>query len=142
MAGAETVVRTDVLSAPAGDSPEASLEEVLGALAQQLGGARALVVGDRNGLPIASTFRGPTSMATTAMATLALTAATKVTMSLALSSPEDILIETGAWKVLVRILGDGCTLTAVVPASANLGLLKLAMEAGAREIRDLLDEMS
>ena len=122
-------------------STDRGLAQTLESLASEIGGVRALVVGDRAGLPIMSTFRGPTSLTTTAMATLALSAATKVTSSLNLPEPDDILIEAGGWCVLVQLLGGGYTLTCVLPADENLGLIKLAMKARGREIREILDEM-
>ncbi|TLZ56525.1 MAG: hypothetical protein E6K15_05570 [Methanobacteriota archaeon] len=122
-------------------SSDEALVHVLESLASEIGGVRALVVGDRSGLPIVSTFRGPASMTTTAMATLALSAATKVTSSLNLPEPEDILIEAGGWRVLVQLLGNGLTLTCVLPADENLGLVKLAMQARGREIREIIDDI-
>jgi predicted regulator of Ras-like GTPase activity (Roadblock/LC7/MglB family) len=125
-----------------GRSLDRALVQTLETLANEIGGVRAAVVGDRSGLPIVSTFRGPSSMTTTAMATLAFSAATKVTSSLNLPEPDDILIEAGGWRVLVQLLGNGFTLTCVVPAEGNLGLVKLAMQSRGREIRELLDEMA
>jgi len=122
-------------------STDRGLAQTLESLASEIGGVRALVVGDRAGLPIVSTFRGPISLTTTAMATLAMSAATKVTSSLNLPEPDDILIEAGGWCVLVQLLGGGYTLTCVLPADENLGLIKLAMKARGREIREILDEM-
>ena len=122
-------------------STDGGLARTLESLASEIGGVRALVVGDRAGLPIVSTFRGPTSLTTTAMATLAMSAATKVTSGLNLPEPDDILIEAGGWCVLVQLLGGGYTLTCVLPADENLGLIKLAMKARGREIREILDEM-
>jgi len=126
-------------------SSDEALVHVLESLASEIGGVRALVVGDRSGLPIVSTFRGSASMTTTAMATLALSAATKVTSSLNLPEPDDILIEAGGWRVLVQLLGNGftltCVLTCVLPADENLGLVKLAMQARGREIREIIDDI-
>ena len=122
-------------------SSDEALVHVLESLADEIGGVRALVVGDRSGLPIVSTFRGPASMKTTAMATLAMSAATKVTSSLNLPEPDDILIEAGGWRVLVQLLGNGLTLTCVLPADENLGLVKLAMRARGREIREIIDDI-
>ena len=122
-------------------STDRGLAQTLESLASEIGRVRALVVGDRAGLPIVSTFRGPTSLTTTAMATLAMSAATKVTSGLNLPEPDDILIEAGGWCVLVQLLGGGYTLTCVLPADENLGLIKLAMKARGREIREILDEM-
>ena len=122
-------------------SSDEALVHVLESLADEIGGVRALVVGDRSGLPIVSTFRGPASMTTTAMATLAMSAATKVTSSLNLPEPDDILIEAGGWRVLVQLLGNGFTLTCVLPGDENLGLVKLAMQARGREIREIIDDI-
>jgi predicted regulator of Ras-like GTPase activity (Roadblock/LC7/MglB family) len=135
------VLMVDPLVDVDGHSLDRALVEALETLANEVGGVRAAVVGDRSGLPIVSTFRGPSSMTTTAMATLALSAATKVTSSLNLPEPDDILIEAGGWRVIVQLLGNGFTLTCVLPAEGNLGLVKLAMQARGREIRELLDEL-
>jgi predicted regulator of Ras-like GTPase activity (Roadblock/LC7/MglB family) len=148
MSGSEQILRgkgRGLVEAPA-EIAVLSSDEILGQtldlLANEITSVQALVVGDRSGLPIASTFRSPTSMTTTAMATLALSAATKVTSSLNLPDPEDILIEAGGWRVLVRLLGNGFTLTSVFSSDENLGLVKLAMQARGREIREVLDEMA
>src|SRR2546429_8359155 len=121
-------------------SSDEALVHVLESLASEIGGVRALVVGDRSGLPIVSTFRGPASMTTTAMATLAMSAATKVTSSLNLPEPDDILIDAGGWRVLVHLLSNGFTLTCVLPADENLALVKLAMRACGWEIREIIDD--
>ena len=133
-------IRTPISATPL--SSDEALGEALDLLANEIPSVRALVVGDRSGLPIASTFRSPTAMTTTAMATLALSAASKVTSSLNLPEPEDILIEAGGWRVLVRLLGNGFTLTSVFSTDENLGLVKLAMQARGREIREILDELA
>src|SRR5438034_6904788 len=65
----------------------------------------------------------------------------KVTSSLILPEPDDILIEAGGWRVLVQLLGNGFTLTCVLPADENLGLVKLAMQARGREIREIIDDI-
>ena len=143
--GARTVQETMPIRTPISATPLSSdeaLGEALDLLANEIPSVRALVVGDRSGLPIASTFRSPTAMTTTAMATLALSAASKVTSSLNLPEPEDILIEAGGWRVLVRLLGNGFTLTSVFSTDENLGLVKLAMQARGREIREILDELA
>jgi len=79
-------------------------------------------------------------MTTTAMATLAMSAATKVTSSLNLPEPDDILIDAGGWRVLVHLLSNGFTLTCVLPADENLALVKLAMRACGWEIREIIDD--
>src|SRR5256885_11374209 len=63
-------------------SSDEALVHVLESLAEEIGGVRALVVRDRSRLPIVSTVRGPPSMTTTPMATLAMSAATNDTSRL------------------------------------------------------------
>src|SRR2546429_9455999 len=109
-------------------SSDEALVHVLESLASEIGGVRALVVGDRSGLPIVSTFRGPASMTTTAMATLVLSAATKVTSSLNLPEPDDILIEAGGWRVPVSPPGNRLTPTCGLSPGGNLRLAELARE--------------
>jgi len=123
------------------ETPDALLAEILARIAREFPEIRAVVLGDRSGLPITSTFRGPSTLRTTAMATLALGAATKVTESLGLPSPEDILIEAGPWTVLVSSLGDGFTLAAVVSSGAAVSRLRTAMRGFGREIRWTLERI-
>ncbi len=123
------------------ETPDALLAEILARIAREFPEIQAVVLGDRSGLPITSTFRGPSALRTTAMPTLALGAATKVTESLDLPSPEDILIEAGPWTVLVSSLGDGFTLAAVVSSGSAATRLKIAMREFGREIRWTLDRI-
>ncbi len=122
-------------------APEIRLQQVLEALALTIPGSRSLAVGDPNGLPVVSLDRGPNTMAATAMATLAMTAAKNVCLTLGLERPEDVLIESSGWKVLVRSLGNGFTFLVVLEASVNLGLVKIEVERGCKELREVLDEM-
>src|SRR5438552_17136253 len=73
--------------APMRSSDEA-LVQVLESLADEIGGVRVLVVGDRSGIPIVSTFRGRASMTMTAMATLTMYASPNVHPSI--NSPEPV----------------------------------------------------
>ena len=109
-------------------SPEVRLQQILEALALAIPGSRSLAVGDPNGLPVVSLDRGPNTMAATAMATLAMTAAKNVCVTLGLEHAEDVLIESRGWKVLVRSLGNGFTFLVVLEASVNLGLVKIEVE--------------
>jgi len=52
-------------------------------------------------------------MAATAMASLTLSAANRVTTNLGLPKPTDVLIEAGDATVVVQCLGGGFTLSAV-----------------------------
>lgn len=96
------------------------------------------MIGDASGLPVASLVRGPKTLVTTAIATLAFSAASKVTDSLALPPPEDILIEAGPWIVVVTAFGEGFTLSCVFPVARDLGNLRLLMRLHAPEIFDVL----
>ena len=123
------------------ETPDARLSEMLAGVARAFPDIQAIVLGDRSGLPIASTFRGPATLRTTAMATLALGAASKVTESLDLPSPEGILIEAGPWTVLVSSLGDGFTLAAVIPSGASAARLKAEMRTLGRDLRSAIDRI-
>ena len=122
-------------------TPDARLESILAEMAQEIEGATALVIGDASGLPVASVVRGRKTLATTAMATLALNAATKVTASLGLGAPDDILIEAGPWLIIVTPLGSGFTLCGVFPGGGNLRATRLSMREHAEEICELLEDL-
>ena len=96
-------------------------------------------MGDRNGLPIVSIHRGPATLAATASATIVLAAARNVAWTSALSPLEDVLLEGADYKVLVRSIGNGFTLLAVLVGDVNLGMGKLLMAHQAREIGELLE---
>jgi len=98
-------------------------------------------IGDHNGLPIASSMRGRPSRTATAMAILAVNAAGKITESLALPKPDDIIIRAGTWCVVIQSLGNGCTFAAVGGPGTDPSSLSWSMRLHAEEIRDLLDDM-
>ena len=123
------------------EAPDVRLRQVLEGLAKEVSGLRALVVGDRSGLPIASVGRGPKILAATAMATLTLSAAEKVTCALGLPAPRGIVIEADPWVVLVQSLGNGFTLLSVFPTTKDLEATRDAIIEGAVVVRELLDEM-
>lgn len=56
------------------ETPDARLSEVLAGIARGFPDIKAIVLGDRSGLPIASTYGGHSTLRTTAMATLTLAA--------------------------------------------------------------------
>ncbi len=122
-------------------SPEQRLRHVLEAFARDVEGVKSLVVGDPSGLPVASLVRGPKAMATTAMATLLVSAARNVVKSMELSEMRDLLIEGEDWVVFLRYLGEGFTLLGLAGAETNLGLSNIAAVQRAAEIRELLDEI-
>jgi len=121
-------------------APSERLERLLRDFARQLD-LSAVVVGDPNGLPIASVNRGERTLAATAMATMILYAAENVAANLGLEGHEDVLVEGRGWKVLVRSLGEGFTFLGVIEGEANLGLFRLEIARVAPEIRTLLEAL-
>ena len=121
-------------------TPSERLERLLRELARHLD-LSAVVVGDPNGLPIASISQGERTLAATAMATMILYAAENVASNLGLEGHKDVLIEGKEWKVLVRSLGQGFTFLGVLEGDVNLGLARREVERLMPEIRALLDLM-
>lgn len=122
-------------------TPQVRLQTALDNLARQLEGVRTLVVGDSNGLPVASITRGPKTLAATASATMVLSAAASVAANMGLSALEDVLLEGPDYKVLVQGLGHGFSIFAVLSSEANLGIVRLLMNQKAAEIRTVLDDL-
>lgn len=122
-------------------TPDARIEAILAEMSREVEGMKALVIADASGLPVASAFRGTKTLATTAMATLALNAASKVTVSLGLGAPDDILIEAGHWLIIVKPLGRGFTLCGVFPAGERLRAARVSMLEHATEISELLEDL-
>jgi predicted regulator of Ras-like GTPase activity (Roadblock/LC7/MglB family) len=123
--------------APPGD-PQQELDRVLQAIALEIPGTRVVVVGDGNGLPVASFSKGTKSMAATAVATLIVTASQDLTKLLELRDFRDVLVEGRNWKVFVRLLQGNFTFMAVLEGEANLGLMRLEMNRRCREIEGIL----
>ncbi len=130
---------TRTITETSASSAESELQSVLRNLAKELEGTQTLVVGDRNALPIVSIHRGPATLAATASATMLLAAARNVASTSALSPLKDILLEGADYKVLVRSIGNGFTLLAVLVGDVNPGMAKLLMAHKAREIGELLE---
>lgn len=122
-------------------TPEVRLQTALDDLARQLEGVRTLVVGDSNGLPVASITRGPKTLAATASATMVLSAAASVAANMGLSALEDVLLEGPDYKVLVQGLGHGFSVFVVLSSETNLGIVRLLMNQKAAEIRTILDDL-
>lgn len=114
-----------------------SIRAILQSTCRDIPGCRSLVIGDPNGLPVAAVGKGD-SPRTTAMATLAFSAATRAMEGLGLQRPSQILIEAGEWAVLVLSLGGGFTLFAVVPADGDRALAKAVLAGRGQELRGLL----
>jgi len=117
--------------------PEA-LETTLEAMARAIPGLRVVVVGDQNGLPIASRTKGTRSIAATAVATLIVTAAGDLAETLELREFSDVLVEGPTWKVFVRRLRGGFTFMGVLDGAVNLGLVRLEIERRCRQIESAL----
>ena len=126
---------------PAAEGVDARLHRVLRKLAEDIPGLTNVVLSDPQGLPISTLVRGAGATAATAMGTLLRSAAKSVTTNLGLPAPEDVVIEAGSSTVLVRCLGRGVTLIAVLQQDANLGLAKLELDRHAGSFQELVRQL-
>ena len=120
-------------------NPQEELDRVLQGMAQGIPGLRAVVIGDSNGLPLASVSNGTRSIAATAVATLIVTAAKDLTAILEFSAFSDVLVEGHDWKVFVRLLRNNFTFMGVMDGDANLGLVRIELDRRCREVEAVLD---
>ena len=114
------------------------LDATLEAMTQAIPGLRVVVVGDQNGLPIASRTKGTRSIAATAVATLIVTAAGDLAETLELREFSDVLVEGPTWKVFVRRLRGGFTFMGVLDGAVNLGLVRIEIERRCPQIEAAL----
>ena len=128
------------------EPPQVSLRLALQRFLRDLPEARAVSVGDPNGLPIASLGRGPARSApaleTTAMATMALGAAEQIVASLRLGLSLEVNVRTATAVVIIRDLGRGFSLSVVLAGEANLGLATLTIGRLADEVRAILARLA
>ncbi len=123
------------------EDSETRLRNVLTEIARSAPGVKVLVVGDPSGLPIATLARGARTQAATAMATLLLSAAQRVTANLELVGSAAVIIEGGDWCVVVNDLGEGFSLLGVVDGGANVAAAKQSIRYRLSLLTEILHEM-
>ncbi len=121
--------------------PGLQFRRILEKVAQSVDGVKSLVVGDPNGLPVASLFPGPDTMTASAMATMILSAGEKASEDLSLPYLQDVLVEGNGWELVVLSLGDGFTLLGLFVGDVNLGLVKFYARGLRKALKELIDEM-
>ncbi len=121
--------------------PGVQFRESLETVAKAVDGVRSLVVGDPNGLPVASLFPGLETRTSSAMASMILQAGLKVAREMRLPEPMDVLIEGEGWKILVLSIGDGFTLLGLFDGDVNLGLVKFYAKGLRMALHELIEEL-
>jgi len=120
---------------------ESRLLHTLDVLARGIGGTRTAVIADRSGLPIVTLDRTTNTLASAAMATLALNAARNVCANLNLPDLCDITLEGRGWKVFVHSLSAKFTLFIVSDGDVEPSFVKREIERHAPELREVLSRM-
>ena len=107
------------------------LQEALDRFLRSVPGVTGVVIGDNEGLPIASHFRGAAKVeliAVTAMAALAMRSAVSVARNLNLTETSSATLEGPAWKIIVSATPSHRAVVLVMTQEpTNLGLLKLSL---------------
>jgi predicted regulator of Ras-like GTPase activity (Roadblock/LC7/MglB family) len=108
-------------------------------LHRSLQGIVAIGLSDANGLPVA--FFGPTAEreASTAMATLLLSAAQRATQALGLPGVRDVVIDADGFNVLVHPVGKRFTLVVIAGHTSDIGRVKLLAGTCGDDIRIALE---
>ena len=110
---------------------DAPLQDALTLFLTSVSGVLAVVVADRNGLPVASAMRDKPKadlVAVSAMAVLAMEAGRSVARNLQISAASTVTVEGGTWKVVVSPTPTGlANLLVMMEGTTNLGLLKLTL---------------
>lgn len=96
-----------------GESIEARLNRILAQIAKEIPTFSGVAVGDPNGLPIASTLKGPKTLPATALSVMALSVGENVTDLLMLPGKARVRIEGEGWEVVV------IPLTSASPSSGS-----------------------
>ncbi len=122
-------------------STEVRLHQILESISRNVGGTRSIVIGDSSGLPVISLDKGANTMAATAMATLALSAARNVSSNLDLPDLSSVTIEGRGWRVFVRSLDPRFTLFIVTADDVDPAFVKAELERHAPELRRILAAM-
>ena len=115
------------------------LRAVLDAFNRVTAGVRGSAVADRNGLQIASAFRGTFDVPTvSAMTTMVLRAARDVFRKFGFRDARAILMESDDAVILVMVLPGDLSVLAVAAPDANLGLVRLQLQKLGQEIVAIL----
>ena len=119
---------------------ESRIVGILEAFERQVDGVRGSAVADRDGLPIANGFREPFDLLSiTSMGTLGMQSGRKVAEFIGIKPPRAIVLESEDAKVMIRDLGGGqATFIVLVRPDANLGFVKLQMEAAVKRLEEEL----
>lgn len=123
------------------DSPQAQLRRIIETFARSTPGVRGVAIADRNGLPVASSFRTRLDLATaSAMSTLAVQAAENVFTNFGYAKFHCVTMEGGdALIVACKVRGGLVNLIAVLAPDANLGFARIAIDRTTDEIAEVLE---
>ena len=123
-----------------GLTTEARVIGILEAFERQVEGVRGSAVADRDGLPIANGFKESFDLLSVAsMGALGMQSARKVSEFIGTKPPKAVVMECEDAKIVIRDLGDGrASFIVVVRPDANLGFLKIQMEAATKRLEEEL----
>ena len=124
---------------------DAPLQDALTLFLTSVSGVLAVVVADRNGLPVASAMRDKPRadlVAVSAMAVLAMEAGRSVARNLHATQANTVTIEGESWKVVVSPTPSGlANVLVMMEGTTNLGLLKLTLPRVAEAIERHLETL-
>jgi predicted regulator of Ras-like GTPase activity (Roadblock/LC7/MglB family) len=124
---------------------ETPLQDALTLFLTSVPGVLAVVVADRNGLPVASASRDKPRadlVAVSAMAVLAMEAGRSVARNLQISAASTVTVEGGNWKVVVSPTPTGlANVLVMMEGTTNLGLLKLTLPRLAEAVERHLETL-
>lgn len=122
------------------ESPQAQLRRIIETFARFTPGVKGVAIADRNGLPVASSFRERLDLATaSAMSTLAVRAAENVFTNFGYEKFRCVTMEgEDALIVACQVRGGLVNLIAVLSPDANLGFVRIAIEKAMDEIAEAL----
>ena len=121
------------------------LQDALTLFTTSVPGVLAVVVADRNGLPVASATRDKPRadlVAVSAMAVLAMEAGRAVARNLHTTQAHSVTVEGDGWKVVVSPTPSGiANVLVMMEGTTNLGLLKLTLPRLAEAIEAHLETL-
>jgi predicted regulator of Ras-like GTPase activity (Roadblock/LC7/MglB family) len=124
---------------------DAPLQDALTLFLTSVSGVLAVVVADRNGLPVASAMRNKPKadlVAVSAMAVLAMEAGRAVARNLHTTQANTVTVEGDSWKVVVTPTPSGvANVLVMMEGTTNLGLLKLTLPRVAEAVERHLETL-